>query len=1213
MTITAVRTARPAARRAILALAVLAYLPLVLSERGRLPADTKLGLTLDPVRLMSDALRSWDTGQFAGWVPHQSISYLWPSGPFYAALTGLGVPEWLTQRLWAGTVLFAAGTGVWWFIRRRGYSVSAALVAAVIYQTTPYILPYLSRTSLMLMPWAALGWLLALTDRAVFADRDWKRPTALFGLVVGTALGINLTAAVMIAPAPVIHLALLAIQRRTTWRRALVTTLRLGVASVITSAWWLVMLLMQGRYGAEVLGYSETLEAVSSTSSAPEVLRGLGYWLNYIHAPSGITTSAATRYMTNPRLIAVGMLLLTVVLVAFVMVRFAEKVLAAALLLTGLVLAVGPHPIDDASPLMSPLADATRSTLALSFRSSTRAIPLIVLALALCGAALVDASARHRSSARSVVAPALLVLALANQPALFIGPMVDPQLLHDQRPPAEWYRAAAVLDAAGSETRVLQLPGVESQVFNWGYTVDPPLAMLTDRPLITRDWLPLGTPAAMDLLYAFDDRFQNGTIDPAAVAPISRLLGVGTVWLALDANATRFSSTTPDAAASILDIAPDVRRTAVDGQHVRLYDILEPVSIARAATQVVVVFGSGDGLVDAAAAGLLTGRESVLYAADLSDEQLADLAARGATFLLTDSNRDRARQWRGAQDVWGFTEVGGPDDDLLVADPQDNRLPVFAEGRGLAPTDQTTATLADGLTVQASHYGSQIALRPEHRPAMAVDGDPATGWVVGLDVTPIIGESIRLSSAPDGLQLRQIDGGHEITSIAIDTAESRSVIALDERSHTAPGQPVTIDTDGPVTITILAIRSNDAAFAARPASVGAGFAELLPEAHLETVNTPSLRSTAIPEGRFAMVLTRLRTEKTQRLDPEPVLRRSFESPAVGTPSWNVQVRAVDLGSIDAGCRTDLLLLDGQPLPLRIDSDTAASLNAGKPAWVTPCEAAAPLRAGSHTLSSIPGSTSGLDVDAVSIESPHDAIDSIDSIGYVTPVVTIERDVDDHTLHVSQCPNGCWVVFGEGFSTGWSATSDDATVGAHQSIDGGFNGWWVEPSTNDGTATLQVHWAAQRPVMIGLAVSAVGGLAFVVLGLRRRGRAGGPPLTDDAPTTGAWRDTAPWQQQLVTGTAAIAAVALAVDVKWAAALVPVIAISLVLRRRSYFATVGLLGLAASAASFVFTARRDRPPPSFVWPSHFADLHRPMMTAVVVLTVGAIASVLDRRAH
>ena len=57
-------------------LALIAYLPALLTKPGRMPADTKLYLYLDPGRLITDAPFTWDTRQFAGWVPHLSLIHI---------------------------------------------------------------------------------------------------------------------------------------------------------------------------------------------------------------------------------------------------------------------------------------------------------------------------------------------------------------------------------------------------------------------------------------------------------------------------------------------------------------------------------------------------------------------------------------------------------------------------------------------------------------------------------------------------------------------------------------------------------------------------------------------------------------------------------------------------------------------------------------------------------------------------------------------------------------------------------------------------------------------------------------------------------------------------------------------------------------------------------------------------------------------------------
>src|SRR5690242_15249382 len=109
-------------------MAVVAYVPLLLTERGELAADTKAYLYLDPGRLMERAGWMWDTHVATGTVTHQNIGYLFPLGPYYWLMDALGVPTWIAQRLWMGTILFAAGAGAMWMLRRLGVRNAAAAV-----------------------------------------------------------------------------------------------------------------------------------------------------------------------------------------------------------------------------------------------------------------------------------------------------------------------------------------------------------------------------------------------------------------------------------------------------------------------------------------------------------------------------------------------------------------------------------------------------------------------------------------------------------------------------------------------------------------------------------------------------------------------------------------------------------------------------------------------------------------------------------------------------------------------------------------------------------------------------------------------------------------------------------------------------------------------------------------------------------------------------
>ena len=315
----------------------------------------------------------------------------------------------------------------------------------------------------------------------------------------------------------------------------------------------------------------------------------------------------------------------------------------------------------------------------------------------------------------------------------------------------------------------MQLPGAEFGAFRWGYTVDPPLPGLTAqaadhaRPAAARHrrrrWTcctrsttaPRPTPSTLPSIApgrpAVRRRHDLGQqrhgvrplphaasrADPRAVrrrsqpaSPRPRAFGSPVAQRAGSRRcSTRPRSPTPTIGQPVATgRARRGRRSGGDG--------------ASGVTSVVVLAGSGDGIVDAAAAGLLHGDEAVLYAADLrSGDRLDD----ADLVIVTDSNRDRAHQWRGTQDVVGFTETGGPGADVLR--PRHGRsTPARVRRRRRSHTRRPRRSR--DCDVRATGYGEPFAYRPEDRPAMAVDGDPSTAWVVG-DRSDPIGQSIEVS------------------------------------------------------------------------------------------------------------------------------------------------------------------------------------------------------------------------------------------------------------------------------------------------------------------------------------------------------------------------------------------------------------------------------------------------------------------------------------
>ena len=212
-------------------LAAISYIPSFLTQPGKIAADTKQYLYLDPGRLIQSAISAWDPDFGAGTVTHQNIGFLFPMGPYYWLVAELHIPLWIGQRFWMGSLFFAAGTGVWFLGRLLGLTRSGRLAAALAYMLTPYVLDYITRISGIVMPWAALGWMMALTILAV-RKGGWRYP-ALFAVVIALVGGVNATSILLVGLAPLLWVVYAVWgTHEARLRAALGAVVRLGVLSL---------------------------------------------------------------------------------------------------------------------------------------------------------------------------------------------------------------------------------------------------------------------------------------------------------------------------------------------------------------------------------------------------------------------------------------------------------------------------------------------------------------------------------------------------------------------------------------------------------------------------------------------------------------------------------------------------------------------------------------------------------------------------------------------------------------------------------------------------------------------------------------------------------------------------------------------------------------------------------------------------------------------
>jgi len=904
---------------ALAVLAAITYLPLLVTNRGRLNADTKLYLYLDPGGLWSSAADLWNDRVSGGTVTHQNIGYLWPMGPYYWLTDVLGVPDWLAQRLWMGTIMFAAAAGAYWLFRSLWQDQRGATVGAVVYGISPFVLGHITGQSALLLPFAALPWLIVAVRNALRAD-PW-RWAAVFALVTTTAGSLNgssiffvLFGAVLWIPYAVWW------ERSASPRDGVVTLVRLAGLTVVTQLWWLVAYSVGGKYGLPILQVTETVRETSSATSAIEVLRGLGYWFFYGADNQGPWLDGIAPPFTQSLLLLAVSFAAPLACVALGWwSRFRERAFFVALVVGGLLASTVAFGTTDRSLVGTVFESMSRSSgLVLSLRNTQRAAALTALGLAgLAAAGLAALRARDIRLGR-IAGVAVLAAAVLTFSSPWSTALVADRYDRPEDVPQAWLDAAAYLDRVGG--RAMLVPGIDFATYRWGNTLDPVLAALTRTDLVWRELLPMGGDAGADLVGAFDQGIQEGWFDPRAVAPVARALGVTHIVVANDLENERYRITRPEIVMdALMDPASGLtlEETFNDGYvnrppgpalvdevelrtryssstplpQVAVFSVpgarAEPVTVYPKGSETV-VHGDGAGVLAAATAGLIDEDHlPLLSGTELGSWPAARRAARGpgARHIVTDSNRKQDRRYTGLRENTGATQgadgtpESGIDTDVAAA-----------EFTGGTDRTQSIVELAGAASIDASGYGNVISLLPEDRPTNAFDGDPRTSWRVDVP-------SFRPVRADDPATLT-IDLGRRVRADHVDVVqpanrpgtqpiEAFDVVLDDTRVFPVTVDPATaidpagtrVELDGKP-FTTLELRIPDLGY---EGPVGIAEVAIPGVAVEEIVRMPrSLDDRGRTDRPFplAYVLTRLRANPSEpyRMDPELSMRRSFTVP-----------------------------------------------------------------------------------------------------------------------------------------------------------------------------------------------------------------------------------------------------------------------------------------------------------------------------------------------
>lgn len=492
-----------------------------LQSPGFLAADTKFDLVLDPQEFLSRALWPWDGEGALGQLQNQAYGYLWPIGPFFWAGAALSIPAWAIQRLWWGLVLSVAFVGAALVCRRLGArSDLACLLGGFGYALAPRMLTTLGPISIEAWPAAIAPWV--LLPLMIGSERgSARRAAAWSALAVGCVGGVNAVASAGVLPLGALWI--LTRERGVRKRRLLVWW---PVFTAVATLWWVIPLLLLGRYSPPFLEYIESAAVTTLTTTPYDVLRGTTAWVPYVEPG----WQAGADLIRLPHPVLNSGLLLMVGLAGLILPRTTERVFLIGSVVAGFVLVSVGHlgPVQGwFAPELHQLLDRALAPMRNVHKfDPVLRLPLAVgvaLAIEQTGAASVWARRRGWSPRRALALTVVVGILGASTPALF-GRLVpaNPVLAV----PDYWTQAADWLGQRSQSGAALLIPGSSFGTYEWGSPHDEPLQALASGPWAVRNAIPLTPPANILMLDAVETRLAQGR-GSIALAPYLRRAGIG--------------------------------------------------------------------------------------------------------------------------------------------------------------------------------------------------------------------------------------------------------------------------------------------------------------------------------------------------------------------------------------------------------------------------------------------------------------------------------------------------------------------------------------------------------------------------------------------------------------------------------------------------------------------------------------------------------------
>ncbi|PWU45285.1 DUF3367 domain-containing protein [Micromonospora globispora] len=721
-----------------------------LQDPGMTVIDTKVDLAIDPAGWLSRALHVWDPDGTFGQLQNQAYGYLWPMGPFFLVGKLLAVPAWVVQRLWWALLLIVAFTGVVRLAGRLHIGTPwARLLAGVAFALSPRLITEIGPISVEAWPTALAPWvLIPLVGLAEGAPV--RRAVTRSALVVACAGGVNATA--VLAVVPLAGLWLLGLQPARLRIKAL---LAWGLAVAAATAWWLVPLLLLGRYSPPFLDYIETGPVTTGPTDMVTVLRGASHWHAYLNGAYGPPWTAGWRLATERPLVVATLVVAGLGIAGLARRGMPHRRFLVTGLLVGLAL-VGLGHVATVDGFGAQTQRAFLDAAGAPLRNVHKfdvvlRLPLILGLAHLVGLVLRAARVADRPElnpglprmlqpvrlrAGLVTGTALLAVAAVASPAL-AGGLAAQDSFRDV--PGYWRQATSWLDKNLGEDRVLVVPAARFPRYLWGSPSDEITQPLLESRWGVRSSVPLTPPGTIRLLDAVESALANGEGSAGLAALLARS-GVRYLLLRSDLDYGHSGAIQPVVVRQALQRSPGIRAVRAFGPEVgggelpgnfvdhgldvkvpalEVYEVTGSVSPVAAydAAGLTTVVGGPESLLSAAAAGQLTAAPAVL-AGDRPKE------LTGGPVLLTDGMRRRE------------VAFGQPHDNVSATMTATEQGQLGAPARDYLPDwgDAQATTVRylgiEGVSASSSWSDAQPLLggRPAHQPYAALDGDPGTSW-----------------------------------------------------------------------------------------------------------------------------------------------------------------------------------------------------------------------------------------------------------------------------------------------------------------------------------------------------------------------------------------------------------------------------------------------------------------------------------------------------